>query len=347
MDIANYSTYTLQNFLDDDDFLRFVISPSQKDVNFWQSVTAVYPTQKENIEEASKIILAYRKQDVFTNEANQQKVWDRIEATLQKQGAAKQTVFQLNRFLRVAASILLVSSIGIAYWMVQYNSKTEISTAFGELRTVTLPDNSVVVLNGNSKLSYSGNWDKNSREVWISGEGFFKVNHLNKDPRHIKTTERFIVHCNDVNIEVLGTSFNVRNRHNKTNVGLVTGKIRLEYLDQKSNNNRAIIMKPGDYVEYAQKHVVAQTKLAVPAKLTEWTNHELLFNNSTLAQIAEVMADDYGYHVDFANPQLANLKIEGEISVSNIGELIETITTTLPVKITQTDKNITITSINP
>lgn len=344
MDIANYSTYTLQNFLDDDDFLHFVINPSQSDTNFWHSVKTFYPNQKENIDEASKIILAYRKQDVFTNEANQQKVWDRIETTLQEQGTVKQKVFHLNRFLRIAATILLVSSVGIAYWLVKYNSKTEITTAFGELRTVTLPDNSVVVLNGNSKLSYSGNWDKNSREVWITGEGFFKVKHINQDPRHIKTTERFIVHCNDVNIEVLGTSFNVRNRHNKTNVGLVTGKIRLEYLDRASTQKHLLIMKPGDYIEYAQKHVVAQKKLAVPEKLTEWTNHQLLFNNSTLAQISEVMTDDYGYHVDFASPQLANLKIEGEISVSNIDELVETITTTLPVKITQTDKNITITS---
>jgi transmembrane sensor len=344
MDIANYSTYTLQDFLDDDDFLRFVISPSQNDTNFWQTVKTFYPNQKENIDEASKIILAYRKQDVFTNEANQQKVWNRIEATLQQQGAVKQKIFHLNRFLRIAATILLVSSVGIAYWAVKYNSKTEITTAFGELRTVTLPDNSVVVLNGNSKLSYSGNWDKNSREVWITGEVFFKVKHINQDPRHIKTTERFIVHCNDVNIEVLGTSFNVRNRHNKTNVGLVTGKIRLEYIDQASTKNKSLIMKPGDYVEYAQKHVVAQKKLAVPEKLTEWTKHQLLFNNASLAQISEVITDDYGYHIDFANPQLASLKIEGEISVSNIDELLETITTTLSVKITQTDKNITITS---
>lgn len=343
MEFAKYSTYTLQDFLDDDDFLRFVISPSITDTNFWQSFTALYPGQREIVDEASKIILAYRKQDVFTNEANQQKVWERIETTLQDKGAIKQKIFYLNRFLRIAAMVLLVSSAGVAFWMIKYNSKNEVVTAFGELRTVTLPDNSVVILNGNSKLTYSNNWDKQSREVWISGEGFFNVKHLNKDPRHIKTTERFIVHCNDVNIEVLGTSFNVRNRHNKTNIGLVSGKIRLEYLDSVLKNNRLLVMKPGDYVEYAQKHLVAQKKLAVPEKLTEWTNHQLSFNNATLAQISEIMTDDYGYHIDFSNPDLAGLKIEGEISVSNVEELLETISTTLSVKITRSDKNITIT----
>jgi transmembrane sensor len=343
MNFAKYSTYTLQDFLDDDDFLRFVINSSNNDINFWESFTFMYPGQKGIIDEASKIILAYRKQDVFTNEANQQKVWHRIETTLQAKGTVKQKIFHFNRFLRIVAMVLLVSSAGIAFWMIKHKSQNEVVTAFGELRTVTLPDNSVVILNGNSKLTYSGNWDKNSREVWITGEGFFNIKHLNKDPRHIKSTERFIVHCNDVNIEVLGTSFNVRNRHNKTNVGLVSGKIRLEYLDRISNNSRSLVMKPGDYVEYSQKHLIAQKKLIVPEKLTEWTNHQLSFNNATLAQISEIMTDDYGYHIDFSNPDLAELKIEGEISVSNVDELLETISTTLSVKIIHSDKNITIT----
>ncbi|MCR8556608.1 FecR domain-containing protein [Mucilaginibacter sp. BJC16-A38] len=343
MKIAKYSTYTVPDFLDDDDFVRFVINPSENDINFWRSVTAMYPAQQEAIDEASKIIRAYRQQDVFTNEGSQQKIWGNIEASLQLQRAPKQKVFRLNTFMRIAAMVLLVSSVAITIWVLNHNTTTVIATAFGEVRTITLPDNSIVILNGNSKLSYVNNWNKKAREVWISGEGFFNVRHINKNPAHIKATERFIVHCNDINIEVLGTSFNVRTRHNKTNVGLISGKIRLEYLDKVSSSNQLLVMKKGDYVEYAQKHVVEQKKLAVPEKLTEWTSHQLLFNNATLAQISEVMTDDYGYHIEIQNPKLGDLKIEGEISVSNVDELLETIATTLSVKITHTDKNITIT----
>jgi transmembrane sensor len=343
MDIAKYGTYTLQDFLDDDDFIRFVINPSKTDIIFWHSVTVMYPAQHEAVDEASKIILAYRKQDIFTNEANQQKVWENIEASIKAQPVAKQKIFRLNTFMRVAAMLLLISSVAITLWVLKHNSRTEFATAFGEVRTITLPDNSVVILNGNSKLSYVNNWDNKPREVWISGEGFFNVKHLNKTPHYIKPTERFIVHCNDVNIEVLGTSFNVRTRHDKTNVGLISGRIRLEYLDKASSHNQRLIMKSGDYIEYAQKHLVAQKKLAIPEKLTEWTNHQLSFNNATLAQISEVMTDDYGYHIEIADSALANLKIEGEISVSNVDELLETISTTLSVKITHSDKNITIT----
>ena len=343
MEIAKYGNYTIQDFLDDDDFLRFIINPSKADIDFWGSVTVMYPLQQETIDEASKIILAYRKQHVFTNESGQQKVWENIEASLTAQPVIKQKVFRLSILMRVAAMLLLVSSVAIVLWVLKHNSRTEFATTFGEVRTITLPDNSVVILNGNSKLSYVNNWDNKPREVWISGEAFFNVKHLNKTPRYIKPTERFIVHCDDVNIEVLGTSFNVRTRHNKTNVGLISGRIRLEYLEKASNHNQHLIMKSGDYIEYTQRHLVAQKTLAVPEKLTEWTNHQLSFNNATLAQITEVMTDDYGYHIEISDPALSNLKIEGEISVSNVDELLETIATTLSVKVTHSDKNITIT----
>lgn len=344
MQTAKYSNYTLSDFLEDDDFLRYVISPSHSDTVFWQQVAAEFPQHKEIIAEASNIIKAYRKQDVFTNEANQSKVWLRIESSLQKE-QVKPKIFTLNKYLRVAAMLLLVSSIGISLWLIK-GRQNEIDTTFGELRTVALPDGSTVVLNGNSKLSYSGNWDKNSREVWITGEALFNVKHINKDPRHIKTTERFIVHCSDVNIEVLGTTFNVRNRHDKTNVGLVSGKIRLDYINPVSKSE-SLVMKPGDYIEYGHKKLLARTKLAAPEKITKWTKHQLLFNDASLAQISEIMTDDYGYQVNFSSPDLANFKIEGEINVPNVEELIETISTTLPVKITRTDKNITITKLNP
>ncbi|QEM10928.1 FecR family protein [Mucilaginibacter rubeus] len=340
---SKYSNYTLADYLEDDDFVRSVINPSANDGLLWQEIAAQYPGQRKIIADASKIITTYRKQDVFTNSNNQEKVWLKIAATLQTD-QVKPQIFTLNKYLRVAAMLLLVSSIGIALWLTKARQQ-EIDTPFGELRTVNLPDGSTVVLNGNSKLSYKDNWDKNPREVWISGEGLFNVKHINKDPHSIKPAERFIVHCSDMNIEVLGTTFNVRSRHNKTDVGLVQGKIRLDYVDAVSAK-QSLIMKPGDYVRHAYKKNVTRVFLPVPEKITKWTKHQLLFNDATLAQISEIMTDDYGYHVSFSRPELTTLKIEGEINVPNVDELIETISTTLPVKIIRTDKNITITKQN-
>ncbi|MDB5088227.1 MAG: hypothetical protein JWR09_2221, partial [Mucilaginibacter sp.] len=298
MDYSKYATYTLQNFLDDDFFIQWVISPDEETNLFWNSVIDQFPGKKDTITQAAQIITAYRKQDTFYNEDRQALVWNRIETGILERHAVKPKIFRMPQYLRIAAMLLLVSSVGLALWL--YNKDRTVTTTYGEVRTVTLPDQSIVVLNGNSTIKYAAHWEKGPREVWISGEGFFKVRHINRDTLHIKTSERFIVHCSDVNIEVLGTTFNVKNRHNKTNVGLVNGKIRVDYFDSVLTSHNALVMKPGDYIEYAHKHLVEKRKLAEPVKITSWTQHLLRFSDATLNEITETLQDDYGYHVSLA-----------------------------------------------
>jgi transmembrane sensor len=295
MDYSKYATYTLQNFLDDDFFIQWVINPGEETDLFWNSVIDQFPDKKGTISQAAQIITTYRKQDTFYNEDRQALVWDRIKSGIMEQEAVKPRIIRMPQYLRIAAMLFLVSSIGLALWL--YNKDRTVTTSYGEVRTVTLPDQSTVVLNGNSTIKYAAHWEKGPREVWINGEGFFKVRHINRDTLHIKTSERFIVHCSDVNIEVLGTTFNVKNRHNKTNVGLVNGKIRVDYFDSVLTSHNALVMKPGDYIEYAHKHLVEKRKLAEPVKITSWTQHLLRFNDATLDEITETLQDDYGYHV--------------------------------------------------
>ena len=201
-----------------------------------------------------------------------------------------------------------------------------------------------MTLNGNSSLSYTGDWNKNTaREVWIKGEGYFNVTHINTDSTHIKPTERFIVHCGDVNIEVLGTTFNVKARHGKTNVALITGKIRIDYTGTEAGKN-AVVMAPGDYVEYAAKKLLVNKKLLKPALVSTWRASEISFTDATLKEIRETLQDNYGYTVDIKDTTLLSLKIEGDISVSNVTDLLDVVATTLNIKIEQpVEKHINIT----
>jgi ferric-dicitrate binding protein FerR (iron transport regulator) len=341
MDFIKYSTYTIQNFLDDDDFIQWVINPDAKSDNFWNLFLIQYPHQESALLSSAAVIKSYRKQNVFHNEGHQQLVWNRIEATIANGKQKQSKIFSFPVFMRIAAVLLLISSIGGVFWY--YNTKQVLTTAFGEVKTITLPDQSVVVLNGNSTISYTRRWGNTPREIWIKGEALFKVKHLNKDTLHIKPSEKFVVHCNDLSIEVLGTTFNVKNRRDQTSVGLITGKVRLDYLDSTDINHQFLVMKPGDYIKYLPKHNISKVKLNNPEKLSQWTNRNLVFSNPTLKDILEMLEDNYGYHITLSNPDMASARIEGEINVPNVDELFETISTTLHFKIKQFEKNITIT----
>ena len=144
-----------------------------------------------------------------------------------------------------------------------------------------------------------------------------------------------------MNIEVLGTTFNVKARSGKTNVALLTGKIRIDYVDKAS---KSLVMSPGDYVEYAGKELMVNKKLAKPAQVTSWINtDEISFTDASLKEITETLENRFGYTVNAQDTTLYSLKIEGDITVSNVADLLDVVATTLDVVIEQTaNKHITI-----
>lgn len=338
MNNDKYSQYSLQDFLDDDAFIKWVSGKEQDAAaaQFWSNFSLLYPSAAKNFDFAVNVIRTYRSQEIWENKNNKAHLLERITATIEAQPVAR--VRWLSTWMKAAAVVLLISVGG--YYLVNQVTKSSqeiVATGYGEKRTITLPDHSVVTLNASSSITYNKVWnEKQPREIWIEGEALFDVKHLNK----ISAEQRFIVHTNGITVEVLGTTFNIKSRHGKTNVGLITGKIKVGY--QKG----AVVMQPGDYIEYADNQLVLAKKLDKPEKIKRWTQTQLTFTDATLGEIIETLQDNYGYVVKVKEASLKKLKIEGDINVTNVEELLTVITTTLNVKINQpSDKELVISSV--
>lgn len=333
MNNDKYLKYSLQDFLDDDAFIKWVSGKEQDPVaaQFWSEFPVLYPAAAANFEFAVTVIRSYRSQEFWDNKDSKARVLERITATIAIQDARPVRMRWLNNWMR-AAAVALVISAGV-YMIVNHYFRPQmeqIATGYGEMRTVTLPDHSTVTLNASSAISFNEEWsDKKAREVWIEGEAYFDVKHINRTG----PGQQFIVHSNGISIEVLGTSFNVRSRHGRTKVGLITGKIKVDY-----NKDRSLVMLPGDYVEYANNQLSVTRKLDKPEKIKRWTEIQLTFTDATLGEIIETLQDNYGYTVKVADASLRKLMIEGDINVTNVEELLTVITTTLNVKIDQPSK---------
>ncbi|RFM36577.1 FecR family protein [Chitinophaga silvisoli] len=333
MNNDKYLKYSLQDFLDDDAFIKWVSGKEQDPVaaQFWSEYPVLYPAAAANFEFAVTVIRSYRSQEFWDNKDSKARVLERITATIAIQDARPVRMRWLNNWMR-AAAVALVISAGV-YMIVNHYFRPQmeqIATGYGEMRTVTLPDHSTVTLNASSAISFNEEWsDKKAREVWIEGEAYFDVKHINRTG----PGQQFIVHSNGISIEVLGTSFNVRSRHGRTKVGLITGKIKVDY-----NKDRSLVMLPGDYVEYANNQLSVTRKLDKPEKIKRWTEIQLTFTDATLGEIIETLQDNYGYTVKVADASLRKLMIEGDINVTNVEELLTVITTTLNVKIDQPSK---------
>lgn len=258
MTFRDYAQYTLTEFLEDDSFIQWVLQADAKSNSFWQSFLTAHPEKATVVKEAVSIIRVYRRQSTFSNETRRGDLWRRIDTSIAQQNTPIRT-FRLHRYVKIAAAVALLVSSGFVLWMFGNTHTKTITTSYGEVKAVTLPDQSIVMLNGNSVLTYEDTWAAHApREVWIKGEGYFDVKHINADTLSILPEERFIVHGNGIDVQVLGTSFNMKSRRNKTNIALLSGKIEVSYADPSSVASGGLVMLPGDYVEYAGQKLLTK-----------------------------------------------------------------------------------------
>ncbi|QJW91870.1 DUF4974 domain-containing protein [Spirosoma taeanense] len=242
-----------------------------------------------------------------------------------------------NQSMRWAAvfigAVLLAAG---AYWGYQYLYPADLvqQTAFGETHRLTLPDGSTVTLNGNSRLRYAPQWSSGqTRDVWLTGEGFFRVTHQ-------RNHERFIVHLpNRLTIEVLGTQFNVLARESRAKVVLNNGKIRLNVGEQAQ---RKLIMQPGDLVYADVKARIYYRKRVDAAAQSAWQTGKLKFDETSLQEVAQMLEDTYGVTVVIADPELRRQTLSGTIPNRDIETILKGLSTLFDLHITQQTNRITI-----
>jgi transmembrane sensor len=237
---------------------------------------------------------------------------------------------------KVAASISIVLAVAL-WWFNSSNHLNEIQTAFGEHKTVTLPDNSQVILNGNSILKYSSRWDAaSSREVWLEGEGFFSVTHTDNH-------QKFIVHgSGELNVEVLGTKFNMKTRNEASEVMLTEGKVRLAMGEEK--NAKELFLKPGDLATVKNKDL--STRSVKHHNYTSWVDNKLVFDRTPLRDLATILHDTYGLTVTFENPILEKRELSGEISSATADDILYAIAETFDLKVEKEGDAVTISTKN-
>jgi ferric-dicitrate binding protein FerR (iron transport regulator) len=206
------------------------------------------------------------------------------------------------------------------------NQTITVETAYGESRALFLPDGSKVTLNSNSKIQYKpNNFSGSKREISLMGEAFFSV-------VHEKNRRSFVVHTDELQVEVLGTKFNVNSRRGKTRVVLQEGKVKL---DLDSSKEPALLMKPGELVEFTEQKDVTVKKQVEAANYTAWRNNQLLFSSTSLREIAQMLEDNYGYKVQFTDPDLAERHFTGTSSSENLNELFEKLSIVFGMEIKQ------------
>ena len=222
----------------------------------------------------------------------------------------KRKVIYLNT--RSIAAILLFLICAIFVWMWIGSNDPTIKTDFAETKNVSLPDGSKVILNANSSLTYSQDWDDTEdRKVWLEGEGYFSV------AKGITKGQKFEVITKGLSVIVEGTIFNVNSRKDKVEVFLEEGKISLV---TDFNNKSSKELKPGDFVRYfpKSKELKFSQKQKEIQNVSSWKDGAILFQEANLTDVLNKLTEIYGVEFEVEDKEVTNKKITAGIPVAQL-----------------------------
>lgn len=330
----DYDNIEIEELLLDPFFQQWVLSPTQESELFWIKWVLQHPDKKEMIEQARSIILSLDfKDDLIASEVDEE--WGKVYSNIMDNShlnlvyadrlEARQPWWQ--GYIRVAAGLVgIILAVG-AYLIFSFSDKGEkvtFSTAYGQTKELELPDGSMVTLNAASTITFSREWDdQDIREVWIDGEAFFSV-------LHTKIHQKFIVHADEQStVEVLGTKFNVYDRHKKIQVVLEEGKVKITANEKSS----AFILAPGELVEWQRGDGNLQKQSVNTHLYTSWKKHEILFEQTPLKKVAQTLEDIHGVKVIFKDPSLQVLNFTGSLSTKEIDNFLISLSKSFKIQV--------------
>ncbi|KMM35452.1 hypothetical protein ACM15_01270 [Parabacteroides goldsteinii] len=190
----------------------------------------------------------------------------------------------------------------------------------GQRAFITLPDSTKVWLNSDTKISYPADYGLKERNVTLVGEAYFEVA---KNP-----DKRFIVEAKGMQVEALGTSFNVNayQNDNKIIASLFSGSVRVGY------DRHVAILKPHESVKVdLLNRSFSRYKDESMQNIALWRKNEITFDGESLEEITHIMSRLYNTTICIEDESLKKVCYIGTIRNNNLENFIDIINLTTPV----------------
>jgi ferric-dicitrate binding protein FerR (iron transport regulator) len=256
------------------------------------------------------------RQLAVTSSVDENRAWQKFQQRIHP-AATRRTG---SGWMRVAASVIIIAGLGLlAYWVFGDRTKEMTVVAQKTVLNDTLPDGSVVTVNKGSSISYPSKFKGETRKVSLKGEAFFNVTPNKKKP--------FIISVNDVQITVVGTSFNVKTINGKTEVVVETGIVKV------TRAGKTVELRANEETIVEEKDTVL-TKEKVSDQLYKYyRTKEFVCDDTPLWKLVEVINEAYNSHIVIGNPALKNMSITTTFNNESLDQVLNVISLTLNIKI--------------
>ena len=253
------------------------------------------PEEDNLLEQFEQTMLEKNKASVFSNDNHRNRINEdlifQINTHIKNKKKPKKRVL----FLNIAASIVILFSIGLSYIYLNSNIKIVLENTSSEPKQFILSDGSKITLNRDSKLIQDKEFNSDNRFVELEGEAFFEIRKNKSIPFIIKTKSIFT--------KVVGTKFNINTTENFIKVSVNEGHVKVydnkDTLDATHNQQIAYNFKSKKLIENSVNSELCNL----------WAKDEFELNTISVEELSKVFESVYNYKIVFKNDKIKNKKI--------------------------------------
>lgn len=230
-----------------------------------------------------------------------------------------------------AAVAIFIGGATVARMNMAPERETVLIASSDNVGSYTLPDGTRVWLNRDSRLSYNQDFGKSARNVSIDGEGYFEVTRNEACP--------FIVNMHDnLQVKVLGTTFNIVSDPvgHSAEVILRSGSVQVSDTESKE----LVILRPDQ--KYSWDKGRTEVTAVNADDCCRWYEHRLAFDNVKLGDILESLSHKYQMKIAAELGNLKDKRMSLTVKDESVDEIMEILSTLLPVRWERQGKTITI-----
>ncbi|NAS12297.1 FecR family protein [Poritiphilus flavus] len=189
----------------------------------------------------------------------------------------------------------------------------------GKRFDVVLSDGTHIFLNSGTTLRYPIAFvDKQPRTVFLNGEAYFDV---------AKNTEHpFVVNANGIDVQVLGTKFNVSNYAEEMGINtvLVEGSVELQRKDElHAKEKKPLLLTPGFMAHWDRASNEIGVENVDTRLYTAWIEGKLVFRNTSFLKIRHTLERKYSVTIKNRNKELDEQLFDATFDIETIDEVLE------------------------
>lgn len=348
-----------EDFAADESFVNYCFQNDESDILFWEEYLKKHPEKKPAAEKGRRLVLlmsisvgAEEKHEAFAELGISSSKEDKHPSEVYPRPSRR----RLRPYLATGTLVLLAAGF---FWKVSSTKRLEADekplkltkdyvSLQGQRRQIILNDGTTIVLNALSRLAVKPGFGKSNREVSLKGEAFFKVADDAAKP--------FIIHTDNMDITVLGTTLNVRDYPGdlKAEAALLSGSVAIAL---HTDSSQKIILKPDEKIitykyptdltplntrkslqiktSHAEKGFAVAPLVRDPlldsgAIATAWMENKLVFRDESFEELAEQLARKYDVQFHFSNQALTQYRFTGVFSKETIEEALRALQLTSP-----------------